>query len=72
MQDLFLRKVVDELIEGKQPKFSFYDNILRFINYLCVSNIEAIKEKILEEAHSTWYSIQSGGTKTYRDLKEVY
>ena len=72
MQDPFLKRVVDELPKGKRPKFSFLISVVRYIKRMCVLNIEAIKRNILEEAHSTRYSIHSESTKMYYDLKEIY
>ena len=39
---------------------------------LCVSKNEQIKKEILKEAHNTKFSIHPGGTKMYRDLKQMY
>ena len=39
---------------------------------LCVPKVNGIYERILEEAHSSRYSIHLGSTKMYRDLREVY
>ena len=46
--------------------------MLRYQGRLCVPNVEGLKELILTEAHNSSYSIHSGSTKMYRDLKEVY
>ncbi|WMV49184.1 hypothetical protein MTR67_042569 [Solanum verrucosum] len=34
--------------------------------------VDGLQEKIMEEAHSSRYSIHPGSTKMYRDLREVY
>ena len=39
---------------------------------LCVPKVDGLQERILEKAHSSKYSIHSGSTKMYRDLREVY
>nr|AAT38734.2 Polyprotein, putative [Solanum demissum] len=39
---------------------------------LCVSDIDGLREYVLEEAHGSRYSTHSGATKMYHDLWEVY
>ncbi|XP_070013593.1 uncharacterized protein [Nicotiana sylvestris] len=39
---------------------------------LCVPNVDGVRERILEEAHSSRYSIYSGTMKMYRDLRQHY
>ena len=34
--------------------------------------VDVLQERILEEAHSSRYSIHPGSTKMYRDIREVY
>ena len=48
------------------------DGVLRYQNRLCVPDVDDLSYEILEEAHSFRYSIQSGATKMYRALLEVY
>lgn len=38
----------------------------------CAPNNEDLKIEILEEAHSTAYTMHPGSTKMYRDLKENF
>jgi hypothetical protein len=40
--------------------------------WICVPNLKPIKELILREAHDSAYSIHSGSTKMYKDLKTRY
>ena len=63
MNDSHFRKIVAELPEGKRPEFSLQNDVLQYINSLCVPNIPELKNRILEEAHSTKYSVYLGGTK---------
>ncbi|XP_070054476.1 uncharacterized protein [Nicotiana tomentosiformis] len=44
------------------------DSVQRLRGRLCVPNVDGLRERILEEAHSSWYSIHPGATKMYRDL----
>jgi hypothetical protein len=37
-----------------------------------VPNVEEWKDKILQEAHNSAYSIHAGGNKMYQDLKATY
>ncbi|KAH0706733.1 hypothetical protein KY289_011809 [Solanum tuberosum] len=39
---------------------------------LCVPMVDGLQERIMEEAHSSRYSIHSVSTKMYHDLREVY
>ncbi|WMV18994.1 hypothetical protein MTR67_012379 [Solanum verrucosum] len=48
------------------------DGVLRYQGHLCVPDDDGLREQILEEAHSSRYSIYPGATKMYHDLREVY
>ena len=48
------------------------DGILRLQDCLCVPNMDGLRKKILEEAHSSRYSIHPGAMKMYRDLRQHY
>ena len=48
------------------------DGVLRYQGRLCVPRVDELQERIMEEAHSSGYSVHSGSTKMYRDLREVY
>ncbi|KAH0728122.1 hypothetical protein KY284_003987 [Solanum tuberosum] len=59
--------------EGKVEVFSQGgDGALRYQGRLCVPCVDGLREKILEEAHNSSYSIHPGSTKMYRDLRDVY
>ena len=47
------------------------DGALYFGNRICVPQGK-VRQKILTEAHSSAYSIHSGGTKMYQDLKQQF
>ncbi len=47
-------------------------DVLHFRGRLCVLANLKIKEEILKEAHGAPYSIHSGGTKMYKDLRLLY
>lgn len=48
------------------------DGVLLCQNRLCVPNDEKLKKEIMNEAHSSPYTIHTGGTKTYQTIKEHY
>ncbi|KAH0689476.1 hypothetical protein KY289_016834 [Solanum tuberosum] len=48
------------------------DGVLRFQGRLCVPMVDGLQERIMEEVHSSRYSIHLGSTKMYRDLREFY
>ncbi|XP_070026547.1 uncharacterized protein [Nicotiana sylvestris] len=65
-----LRKMV---LQGGSKEVSIReDGVLRLQGRLCVPNIDGMRERILEEAHSSWYFIHSGATKMYYDLRHHY
>ncbi|XP_070009986.1 uncharacterized protein [Nicotiana sylvestris] len=48
------------------------DGVLRLYSRRCVPNVDGLREKILEEAHSSHYSIHLGATKMYHNLRKHY
>ncbi|XP_070004036.1 uncharacterized protein [Nicotiana sylvestris] len=48
------------------------DGGLRMQGRLCVPNVEGLHELILQEAHSSQYSIHPCATKIYQDLRQHY
>ncbi|XP_070010575.1 uncharacterized protein [Nicotiana sylvestris] len=57
-QLLVLREMV--LQDGAKEVTTGEDGVLRLQGYICVPNIDRLREKILEEARSSWYSIHPG------------
>ena len=45
---------------------------LRFHNWVCVSVVEVLNKKILNEGHNTSHSVHRGGNKLYKDLKQTF
>uniref|UniRef100_A0A2N9III7 Reverse transcriptase n=1 Tax=Fagus sylvatica TaxID=28930 RepID=A0A2N9III7_FAGSY len=45
--------------------------VLRHGNRLCVPTCGDFRKRIMEEAHSTPYTVHPGATKMYRDVKDV-
>ncbi|XP_070041056.1 uncharacterized protein [Nicotiana tomentosiformis] len=48
------------------------DGFLRYRGCLCVLDIAGQRDRIMSEAHYSWYSIHPGSTKMYHDIKDVY
>ncbi|XP_070039573.1 uncharacterized protein [Nicotiana tomentosiformis] len=44
------------------------DGVLRMQGPICVPNMDSLRELILEEAHSSQYSIHLGAAKMYQDF----
>ncbi|WMV49972.1 hypothetical protein MTR67_043357 [Solanum verrucosum] len=65
LKEAVLKKSIEAFSQGGE-------GVLRYRGRLCVPNVEDLREWILEEAHSSWYSIHPRATKMYRELREVY
>ena len=48
------------------------DGVFRYQERLCVSYVDDLRERIIEEAHGSLYYIHQGATKMYYDLHEIY
>jgi hypothetical protein len=61
-------------IQEGDPKVACFcedaEGTLWFKDRFVVSNKEALKRKILDEAHMSRYSIHPGSTKMYHDLRQ--
>ncbi|XP_070010935.1 uncharacterized protein [Nicotiana sylvestris] len=54
-------------------KSSLIDEVKeRYRSRLCVPDVAGLRDRIMSEAHYSWYSIYSGSTKMYHDIKDVY
>jgi len=60
------RLVGEELCTQKDDQ-----GILRFSSRIWIPPVTELKNEILQKAHNSRYSIHSGSTKMYRDLKEI-
>ncbi|XP_020080576.1 uncharacterized protein LOC109704224 [Ananas comosus] len=69
----YLQKVRNDVSDGRAGDFGVgVDGALRFRNRACVPKDNGIRKMVLQEAHHSPYSIHSGGTKMYKDLKLHY
>ncbi|XP_070040552.1 uncharacterized protein [Nicotiana tomentosiformis] len=63
----------ETILQGSTKEVSIgEDGVLRLQGRICVPNVDGLRERILEEAHSSRYSIYPGTTKMYCDLKQHY
>ncbi|WVZ63417.1 hypothetical protein U9M48_013051 [Paspalum notatum var. saurae] len=68
-----LQEIRELLKLGKAPHFREDEQgTLWYKNRICVPNVDSIRKLILSETHDTAYSIHSGSTKMYYDLKERF
>jgi len=68
-----IQNLRQKLCHGEVSNFSERDDgILRFQDRICVPRNEELRQKILQEAHATPYSIHPGTSKMYKDLKQHY
>jgi hypothetical protein len=61
--------------EGDPKVTCFHKDVegtLWFKERLVVHKKKALKKKILDEAHTSWYSIHPGSTKMYHDLRQQF
>ncbi|WVZ80573.1 hypothetical protein U9M48_028039 [Paspalum notatum var. saurae] len=71
--DTNLQNLKKGILEGKLAEFRIdQDGLIRFQNRLCVPNDVTLRRKILQEAHSSPYTIHPGSTKMYKDIKSTY
>jgi len=62
-----------EVLAEKALGFVIHEDwMVRFQNQVCVSTIEELKRKILEDGHNTPYSFYPNGNKLYKDLKRTF
>jgi len=73
LDDEKIKDIAERIVIGKAPGFHMDDQgIVWFGKRICVSEVKSIRESILREAHDSAYSIHSGSTKMYLDLRERY
>jgi hypothetical protein len=70
ISDAKIQEIKDLITEGIGPKFMEDEQgTIWFKNWICVPDIDSLRETILKEAHDSNYSIHPGSTKMYQDLK---
>ena len=72
-QDAEIRLIKEKIRQGRAEHFHTDDQeVLWFKNRICVPDQNNLRQKILREAHESAYSIHPGGTKMYKDLKNLF
>lgn len=70
VKDLSLAKIIKHVRKGKMLDFSIdHFGVLRFRTWLCVSEVDELRSRILREAYHSRFSIHPGITKMYQHLK---
>jgi hypothetical protein len=65
--------IKEKVRTGQQTDFSIDDaDVLWFKNRLVVPKVPELRQLILDEAHSTRFSIHPGSNKMYQDLKQKF
>jgi hypothetical protein len=73
LEDEKLKEIAENVVLGKAPGFRLDENgTLWFGKRICVPEVKAIHDTILQEAHEFAYSKHPVSTKMYLDLKEKY
>jgi hypothetical protein len=71
--DAKIQEIKDLITEGRGPEFTKDEQgTIWFKNRICVPEIDSVRGTILKEADDSDYSIHSGSTKIYQDLKQTY
>jgi len=71
--DPHLLVLEDKVLHGDAKDVTIGNNgVLRMQGRICVPNVDGLRELILEEAHSSRYSIHLGAAKMYQDLRQYY
>ena len=65
--------IKERVLNGKAACFRIDDaGVLWFKNRLVVPKVPELRQSILEEAHTTRFSIHPGSNKMYHDLKQRF
>jgi hypothetical protein len=73
LEDPKIQEIKEMIEAGKAPDFTEDEHgTVWFRKRVCVPDVDRLREKILQEAHDSAYSIHPGSTKMYQDLKERY
>nr|XP_033508034.1 uncharacterized protein LOC117273051 [Nicotiana tomentosiformis] len=72
-EDPYLVKLKEGVRNKKITAFTLgSDGVLKLNDRLCVPDVDGLRKSIMEETHSSRYSIHPSATKIYRYLKELY
>ena len=66
-------RIRKRMTDGEEVKFKIDSmGLLRFENRVWVPLVPELREEILQEAHSTRYSVHPGSTKMYQNLRQHF
>ncbi|XP_070020209.1 uncharacterized protein [Nicotiana sylvestris] len=72
-EDQDLAKLREPVPQQKKPLLELKgDGVLRYRGCLCVPDVARLRDRIMLEAHYSWYSIHPRSTKMYHAIKDVY
>ena len=72
-EDATLRRLKAKVGDATTTHFQLSDQgVLYRGARICVPNIEELKRELLEEAHSSRYSMHPGSTKMFNDMRKIY
>ena len=73
MIDSSLQEVRGNVLAGVAKDYSISESgLLRYKGRICVLTDVGIRREILDESHTTPYSLHPGTTKMYQDLQTLY
>jgi hypothetical protein len=73
LEDPKIQEIREMIEAGKAPDFTEDEHgTMWFRRRICVPDVDHLREKILQEAHDSAYSIHPGSTKMYQDLKRYW
>ena len=64
--------MINRVQRGELSEFTVVDRVLRFRTRLFIPDVDDLKRKLFEDAYHSAYSVDSGLTKMYHDLKSHY
>src|SRR3989442_11450547 len=67
-----LLSLIDRVKLGEVTTFTLDSGVLRLNDRLCVPDVDGLRNEILDEAHSTVYTMHPGATKMYQSVKTHY
>ncbi|KAF3636306.1 hypothetical protein FXO38_24273 [Capsicum annuum] len=73
VKDPILMQIKKDVGQQKVMSFKISGNgVLRYQGRLCMPNVDGLRKRILDEAHTLRYVVHLSSTKMYHDLKAIY
>ncbi|XP_070036897.1 uncharacterized protein [Nicotiana tomentosiformis] len=71
-EDPELVEVRERVPLQKKPMLELREyGVIRYRGFLCVPDVARLRDRIMSEAHYSWFSIHPGSTKMYHDITDV-